>query len=445
MQPPKLLHIVQSDFGNLAKDILVQYPELFSFFQFDKPCESHVITLNINDTTRFFDCFCSSLLDKHQKIRGKMLVMHDITLQHTTELKRREIEEKFRLIFENAPLGVLYFDKNGTIKVCNDYFVGIIGSSREKLIGLNLLQLHDERVVEAVKGVLQGRKGFFEGDYQSVTATKTTPVRAIFDTIRNTNGELDGGFGIVEDITDRKEAEEKIKSRNIELQRLNAEKDRFFSIIAHDLRSPFNTLLGFAELIADQKDEATADEMRVYANEIKKSALMLFGLLENLLEWSKLQKEAIDLKLNFLSLHDIVYQTIVVLSQTSEKKEINITNNIDRSFVVVADEKMLSSAFRNLISNAIKFTNPGGRIVISAYKDERAVTFFVRDSGIGIPSKDLDRIFERFYKTDRSRSKQGTGLGLSITHNIISDHGGRIEVNSRPGEGTEFVLWFPLG
>jgi PAS domain S-box-containing protein len=290
----------------------------------DKPVSEDVEMVHIekNNTILYFSCTRSLITDDVNIARGTMLIMQDVTLQHTLEINRRETEEKFRLIFENTPLGVFYYDKNGVIRVCNDYFINIIGSDREKLIGLNMQHLPDKRVVSALQNALEGKRGFFEGVYHSVTAAKVTPVRMLLEAIRNPDGQVEGGLGIVEDITERIENEEKIKNHNQELQRLNAEKDRFFSIIAHDLRSPFNSFLGYTQLMTEETDNFSKDELISFAQEIRKSAVVLFGLLENLLEWARLQQQTIVMEQKPVKLHQIVAQSILFSTKLPKARKL---------------------------------------------------------------------------------------------------------------------------
>lgn len=442
-----LLKINPSQMGEPAKEALKDWPQIIYYiYQSTATGEPDILDIGSNGNKLFLEPLCSALLDKDHKVRGKMLILHDVTQQRKSEIKRREIEEKFRLIFESAPLGVVYFDEGGVIRVCNDVFVSIIGSSREKLIGLNCLNLPDNQVVKALTDALNGKTGYFEGDYHSYTANKSTQLKALFQGIYTEDGRLQGGFGIIEDITERKEAEIKIRKKNEELQKLNAEKDRFFSIIAHDLRGPFSAFLGYTELMIDETENLSTDELRSFAIQIRKSALSLFALLENLLEWSRLQQQSFTMQPENLNPHQLAINCMHILEENAKKKELSIHNNIPVKLQAYGDEKMISSVLRNLISNAIKFTHRYGKISIDASDTtNNSIEISVRDNGIGIEKSNVDKLFRIDQKTGLpgTEDEPSTGLGLILCREFVEKHKGRIWVESEPGIGSDFHFTLP--
>lgn len=444
----KLLGIQPRVIGLPASEVLSAYPQILKLLDYNSIGEEPIITeLKSNNSTFYFQSICNPLFDDNQVLRGKMLILLDVTQQRIAEMNRREIEEKFRLIFENAPIGVVYFDKNGIIKVCNDYFVRLIGSSRQEIVGLNCLTLPDKRVASAFKEAIEGKKGFFEGEYLTFTGNKNIIVKALFQPVYLQDNQIQGGFGIIEDISERKEAEKKIHRKIEELQRINAEKDRFFSIVAHDLRSPFTAFLGFTELMIEETENLSVAELRDFALQIRKSATSLFGLLENLLEWSRLKQQSISMSMEPLMLERIITNSINILEETAQKKEISIETQIDNSIQVLADEKMLSSIFRNLISNSIKFTPRVGKVNISArVTGDGMLEIKVSDNGVGISEANIRRLF----RIDQKVSTPGTeeecsiGLGLILCNEFVEKHGGKIWVESQPGIGSEFYFTIPL-
>lgn len=236
-----------------------------------------------------------------------------------------------------------------------------------------------------------------------------------------------------------------IADTNAQLAAANAEKDRFFSIIAHDLRSPFNAFLGFTELMTDESYELTKSEMKSYAGDIRKSALLLFGLLENLLEWSRLQRNVTRLDKQRHPLKRIVSMSLNTLMENALKKEITINIVIDEAIVVFADDKMMQSVFRNLISNAIKFTPRGGSVTITANRHNGGALVVVSDTGVGIKPAVLPKLF-RIDENVSSAGTEGepsTGLGLILCAEFILKHNGKIWVESSEGKGSKFFVFIP--
>lgn len=234
-----------------------------------------------------------------------------------------------------------------------------------------------------------------------------------------------------------------ITEKNEQLALANAEKDKFFSIIAHDLRTPFNAFLGFSELMADESFEVTLDEMKSYAKDIRKSAYLLFELLENLLEWSRLQRNMIQMEQLEYPLLRLAHQSVDTLHENAEKKQITISILFDHTIKVLADEKMIQSVLRNLISNAIKFTNKGGNITISAINIEHGlIEIKVQDTGIGISEKDLPKLFriDESLKTTGTDGEPSIGLGLILCKEFVEKHGGKIWAESEVGKGSAFYF-----
>ncbi len=236
-----------------------------------------------------------------------------------------------------------------------------------------------------------------------------------------------------------------ISEKNKNLADANSDKDRFFSIIAHDLRSPFNAFLGFTELMADDSADLTKEEMKSYAQEIRKAAMQLFGLLENLLEWSRLQRNNITLNKQLYPLARIIELSLNALSENATKKNITITVDTDESLTVFVDDKMMQSVLRNLISNAIKFTPRGGKVNIAAFHSNGELNVAVSDNGVGIKQDNIRKLF----KINETLSKTGTegepstGLGLVLCKEFIEKHNGKIWVESEVGKGSTFYFSLP--
>lgn len=237
-----------------------------------------------------------------------------------------------------------------------------------------------------------------------------------------------------------------LEKQKKELHNLNATKDKFFSIISHDLRSPFNGFLGLTEIMAEESSNLTMDEIQKLAFNMRNSATNLFNLLENLLEWSKKQQGLISFNPKVLELLPIVDDGIAMMLETIKNKGIEIAHDIPDDLTVFTDCNMLQSVIRNLVSNAVKFTLKGGKISISAKAtDNKSVEVSIRDSGIGMSSKMIEDLFRIDVETNRkgTEGELSSGLGLLLCKEFIEETGGNIWVESEEGNGTTVYFTIP--
>ncbi len=239
---------------------------------------------------------------------------------------------------------------------------------------------------------------------------------------------------------------EKLQETNEQLTLLNATKDRFFSIIAHDLRNPFNVLIGFSELLLINQKKITEDKIQNYLRLINISSKSGYYLLENLLQWSRTQTGRISFDPALYKLATIIEETYKVLSGEAQQKEITLETFTDRNIMILADENMIKTVFRNLVSNSIKFTPVKGRITIYAVEHESEVEITVADTGVGIPEENLKKLFriDTAVSTLGTAKERGTGLGLLLCKEFIEKHNGKIWVESIEGKGSNFKFTIPL-
>ena len=225
-----------------------------------------------------------------------------------------------------------------------------------------------------------------------------------------------------------------------QLLQLNADKDRFISILAHDLRSPFNALLGLSEVLTEDIRKLDIDEIEDIANNINKSAQNTFNLLEDILMWARTQSGKIPFKPQKLSFTDICKDILEILNPNANAKNITINYFTADHINVFADIDMLKTVLRNLVSNAIKFTNNGGAININAEENSGNVTISVSDNGIGIKPDNLTKLFDisQVLTTKGTAKETGTGLGLLLCKEFVEKHGGKIWVESEVGKGSDF-------
>jgi PAS domain S-box-containing protein len=263
--------------------------------------------------------------------------------------------------------------------------------------------------------------------------------------ITNSRGEVKI-VGTLTDITERKLTEQKLKEYSEELQSINSSKDKFFSILSHDLRNPFNSLLGFSELLANNIDDLTEQEVKESARTLNRTAHNLFNLLTNLLEWSKLQTGNFTIEKMEFTLNQIINYTLDIFSDAIIAKNINITKENDDEINVFADRNMIETAARNLISNAIKFTNNGGTITVGCKINGNSAELYVKDNGVGIPIEDQDRLFkiEKQFSTEGTIYEKGTGFGLLLCKELVEKNGGTIKFKSEKDKGSTFIISLPI-
>jgi signal transduction histidine kinase len=244
-------------------------------------------------------------------------------------------------------------------------------------------------------------------------------------------------------ITERKQAEELIEQKSEQLEKANAEKDKFFSIIAHDLRSPFQTLLGFARMMVEELPTLTLDEMQKIAVSMRNSASNLYHLLENLLHWSRIQQGLIHFNPEVVQLLTIVDESMEMALEPAKNKGIEIAYNIPDDIKVFADSNMLQTVIRNLVSNAVKFTPKGGKIRLSAKASgNKSVVISIKDSGIGMSSAMVENLFRLNVQTNGigTEGEPSTSLVLIICKEFIEKHGGKLWVESEEGKGGTFYF-----
>jgi PAS domain S-box-containing protein len=242
---------------------------------------------------------------------------------------------------------------------------------------------------------------------------------------------------------DRRKSEEEIKLKNGLLEAINAEKDKFFSIIAHDLRGPLSSFVGATQILTDEIQSMEIEEIKEIALSMKTSATNIYNLLENLLEWSRLKRGGIDFVNEKLNLLQIAKICVDVLSESSRKKGIDISISIGNEMEVSADRHMLETVIRNLISNAVKFTNRGGKVGITAYsKSEDTIEVKIVDTGVGMSDDLKNKLFMLNEKTSRTGTvgELSTGLGLLLCKEFIEQCGGKIWVESETGKGSTFFF-----
>lgn len=246
--------------------------------------------------------------------------------------------------------------------------------------------------------------------------------------------------GNIVDITDRKQSEEELNHKNILLQKTNLEKDKFFSILAHDLRGPLSSFVAATQILSEDIKSMTLEDIGEISGNMRDSATDIYALLENLLEWSRLQRGAMDFIPEVFNLKKEIYDSIKVLTETARKKELKLTISVSDDTEIFADRHMFATIVRNLVSNAIKFTHKGGGIIVEAIQYEEDTLVKIIDTGIGIPDIIKNKLFSLDGTTNRrgTEGESSTGLGLLLCKEFVEKHNGIIRVESEAGKGSTF-------
>lgn len=229
---------------------------------------------------------------------------------------------------------------------------------------------------------------------------------------------------------------------NNKLREANATKDKFFSIISHDLKNPFTTLLGYTDMLILEYKNFSEEERKNYIGSIQKSAKHTFNLLENLLSWSRTQRGEIQIQKTELSVSELIDRTFTLVSETAKNKNIELRKEISNELTIFADDETISTVIRNLVTNAIKFTKENGLVKVSAIEQNNNVQISVEDNGIGIDPNNVVNLFriDFHHTTEGTANEKGTGLGLILCKEFMKKNDGEIFVESTLGKGSRFTI-----
>lgn len=364
-------------------------------------------------------------------------------------------EEKYASIFTQSPIAIEFYNSEGLLLEVNDACLEMFGVIDPKEIkGFNLFE--DPNVNAETKEVLKSGKSVkLELDFDFELVKK----HGLYHTIKSgiiyleefispliKDGKNTGYIVQLKDIGIRKLSEEKLKKYTEELKILNATKDKFFSIIAHDLKNPFVGLLGLTELLLDNFENFSKDESLKSLDMLRKSASNGFELLKNLLDWSMANSGAMNYLPEKVNLKELVDKNIKLLEHWLTDKSITAVSEITEACIVTADINMINVILRNLLANAVKYTAPGGKITITAKYTEDFIEVSVIDTGIGISKENIDKLFriDAHFTMAGTEKEQGTGLGLILCKEFVEKHGGKLWAKSKPDKGSEFIFSLPV-
>jgi signal transduction histidine kinase len=240
--------------------------------------------------------------------------------------------------------------------------------------------------------------------------------------------------------------EKSVELKTSELRELNVSKDKFFSIIAHDLKNPFSSIIGISEILKEEIRSGDTATMEKYAGMLNTSAVQTYRLLENLLEWANSQRGKISFTPEQINLSQLFNEEFNALNEMATAKNIELKSFIADNMTILADKNMLKTILRNLISNAIKFTNKNGKVEVNAIVDDRNLEISVSDNGTGMTKETMAKLFrlDANLSTRGTANEKGTGLGLFLCKEFVEKHGGKISVESESGKGSIFRFTIPL-
>jgi two-component system sensor histidine kinase/response regulator len=386
------------------------------------------------------------LSDKEGSIIGTFGISRDITKRKLAEKELLKEQHLMRTLMDNLPDHIYFKDHASRFLRINKalaQFQGLTDPDQAK--GKSdfdfFTEEHAKQAYDDEQNIIRTGQMLSTIEKETHHNRPDTWVSTIKMPLSDEEGNIIGTFGISRDITKSKLAEEEIKMKNDLLQLINSEKDKFFSIIAHDLRGPLSAFVAATQIITEDIQTMTIEEIRDITNNMKSSATNIYGLLENLLEWSRLRRGGTDFIPVKFKLKKKIDECIAVLAESSRKKGIEIIINISDELVVLADSHMFEAVIRNLVSNAIKFTNKGGKVSVTAgYNNDHIIEIKISDSGIGMTPELRERLFKLNEKTNRPGTE---GLGLLLCKDCVEKHNGKLWVDSEVGKGSTF--FFTIG
>ena len=372
-----------------------------------------------------------------------------------------DAERRLGELLESAPDAILELDQDGRIVLLNHMAEQLFGYSREEMLGLTVEAL----VPEAARGAHQRHRARYlshpvtrpMGSGLKLEARRKDgshfPVEISLSSVESGGGSR--VTTIIRDITERRQMESRLRAteekyirelelRNWEAERANQLKTEFLGNMSHELRSPLHTVIGFTQLLAEEK-EGPLNEKR-FLSHIRNDSVHLLDLINDLLDLSKIEAGRLELRYEVFPIDAVIAEAIASVRPRAAAKSLNIETGISISTPVCADRLRFKQILHNLLTNAIKFTPDGGRVRVQAAESERLAEISVSDTGIGIPEDQQQAVFDKFYQVRAGiqGGSEGTGPGLAITKRLVDQHGGSLWLKSEPGSGTCFTFTIPF-
>ena len=414
---------------------------------------------------------------------GSLVILTDVTARRSAEAAVQDLAEqeirarsrerehmRFRELLEAAPDAIIEVDREGRIVLLNKATEQLFGYQREELLGQPVEVLIPENVRA---GHSKHRNEYWKRPTTRPMGTglklegqrkngSRFPVEISLSPVQ-----FEEGFrvsAIIRDVSERRRAEEQLRTiqetyteelaaknrelqaRNEEVERANHLKSEFLSGMSHELRTPLHTIIGFTELLEEEIQGPLNDKQRRYMRHIHQDSQHLLALINDVLDLSKIESGQIELQREMFPVSDALEEAVASIRPRGEAKSIQIEIIVPDPMHVYADRLRFKQILYNLLSNAVKFTPEGGRVWVQVNRTKEFVEVSVLDTGVGVPASARDSIFDKFYQVGQRQAGgiEGTGLGLAITRHLVEEHGGSIQLESEPGQGSRFTFSIPV-
>jgi len=377
-------------------------------------------------------------------------LQQEVREREQAEAAMRESEQRFRNIFNNVPLGLVYTDLDGEVKQTNPHFCQLVGYGAEALLGMNARDLtHPEdvgREREAIRQLVAGELSTDRRQKRYLTRSGGVVwVQSTLSVLRDERGMPQRIVSAAEDITENLRLADADRARRA-AEASNRAKSEFLSRMSHELRTPLNAMLGFAQLLELDRRHPLADSQKPWVEQIQQAGWHLLEMINDVLDLSRIESGNLRLAVETLDLADLLGATLPLLERDAHKRGVLITQDVPlHARRVLGDATRIKQILTNLLSNAIKYNIDGGRVHVASEALGERVNITVTDTGLGMTPVQLNDLFQPFNRLGRERSElDGTGIGLVISQRLAELMGGSLEARSAAGEGSSFTLSLPL-